>query len=404
MRHRLGRIVAAALIAGAICLASEPSIALEDPTTNPGFVSFYNDDFDAAIAYFEQQTKAHPDDPAQFDHLAQSILYREMLRNGALESQLVSGNNPYLRRPKMEISDQERQRFNDSIRSAFRLSTARLAKNPRDLMALYTLAVAHGLRANYLFLVEKAWIEALREETAARRLNEQILKIDPNLVDARLILGLDQYIVSCLPFYMRMLGSVGGFHGDKEGGIRQLELVSKQGVMNRCDAEVILAVIYRREHRPREALPLLKDLAQRFPRNYLFRFEEVQLYSDAGDKQGALDVLAEIERLQGGGAPGYAAVPPGKIEYSKGNLLFWYGDLDLALANLKQATKRADELDLNTAVLAWLRLGQVYDLQGDHREAVEAYRETMKTAPNSEAAIEAKSYIATPYRRKRTAA
>ncbi len=57
---------------------------------------FYNNEFDEAIAYFEQQVKAHPNDPDQYNHLAQSILYREMLRDGALESQLVTGNNPFL--------------------------------------------------------------------------------------------------------------------------------------------------------------------------------------------------------------------------------------------------------------------------------------------------------------------
>ena len=60
---------------------------------------------------FEHDLKAHPEDPQMFNHVAQGILYREMLRSGALESQLVSGNNPFLRRPKMEISDKDKQRF-----------------------------------------------------------------------------------------------------------------------------------------------------------------------------------------------------------------------------------------------------------------------------------------------------
>ena len=64
-------------------------------------------------------------------------------------------------------------------------------------------------------------------------------------------------------------------------------------------------------------------------------------------------------------------------------------------------TQKADQLDLNTAVMAWLRLGQLYDLEGNHQDAIQAYRQTMKTAPKSEAALEAKSYISNPYRRKR---
>jgi tetratricopeptide (TPR) repeat protein len=369
-------------------------------TADPGFSHFYNNEFDEALAVFEGRLKSHPNDAEMYNHVAQVILYREMLRDGALESQLVSGNNPFLRRAKMDITRADKQRFNECLTKSTKLSEAELRISPRDTNALAALAVAHGLRANYLFLVEKAWIESLREATAARKADEKILEIDPQDADANLILGLNEYVVGSLPFYMRALGFLGGFHGDRKDGITKLEFVAKNGIRNHYDAEVLLAVIYRRERDSQQAIPLLKDLAATFPRNYLFRFEQVQMYSDFGDKQSALRTLTEIEGLRSSDAPGYGDLKAEKIKYLKGNLLFWYGDLNPALADLKQATQRAEELDLNTAVLAWLRLGQVYDLQGNHLEAIGAYRETMKTAPKSEAASEAKGYISSPYHRK----
>jgi tetratricopeptide (TPR) repeat protein len=401
---RLISLAALSLLVSSSCSAFNSAMKLEHPGTNPGFAAFYNNDFDTAIAYFEQQVKEQPEDPEQYDHLAESILYREMFRDGALESELVTGNNPFLRRAKMEITPQDKQRFAECINAALRLSEAALQKNPSDVRALHAIGVAHGLRSNYLFLVEKAWLQSLHEATAARKANQQILRIDPDSVDAHLILGLDKYVVACLPFYLRAVGSIGGFHGDREGGIRDLQLVASHGVLDRYDAEVLLAAIYRREHCSNKAIPLLEDLAHAFPRNYLFRFEQVQMYSDVGDKKDALQVLAEIETLRRSRAPGYSNLAPEKISYLKGNLLFWYGDLDPALVDLKQATQKTDGLDLSTAVLAWLRLGQVYDLEGNHEQAIGAYRETMKTAPNSEAAVEARSYISNPYRRKRPTA
>jgi tetratricopeptide (TPR) repeat protein len=376
---------------------------LQDPLTNPGFVHFYNNEFDAAIADFEAGVKAHPNDPESYNHLAQAILYREMLRNGALESQLIGGTNPFLGRPKMAIGARERARFIECIDQSLKLGQALLDRNARDIHALYALGVAHALKANYAFLVEKAWIEALNEATAARKFNQQILEIDPNFVDARLMLGLNEYVVGSLPFHMRAFGFLAGFHGDKEDGIRQLEDVRKTGILNRYDAEILLAAIYRRERAPLRAIPLLKDAAARFPRNYLLRFEQVEMYGDLGDKKSALKVLAEIEDLRRNGAPGYRNLSSEKIKYLRANLLFWYGDLDPALADLKQVTQNAAVLDLGTAVMAWLRLGQVYDLKGNHKQAMDAYRETMKTAPESAAATEAKSYMSNPYRRKRSA-
>ena len=386
-----------------LCVLLAGRALAADPPVSPGYDHFYNNEFDQALETFEQDLKAHPDDPQAYNHVAQGILYREMLRSGALESQLVSGNNPFLRRPKMEISEPDKQRFEYCFNQAIKIGEERLSRNPNDLGALWALSVAHGLRSNYLFLVEKSWMDSLHEATAARKANAKIRELDPTDVDAHLVFGLNEYVVGSLPFYMRALGFLGGFHGDKSDGIHQLEMVATQGTRNRYDAQVLLAAIYRRERDPRKAIPLLNELASRFPRNYLFRLEQVQMYSDAGDKQNALRVLAEIERLRQSGAPGYAHLHAGKILYFRGNLLFWYNDLPGALADLKQVTQQASDLDLNTAVLAWLRLGQTEDLQGHHGAALSAYREAIKAAPKSEVAEEAKGYLDKPYHRKEKA-
>jgi hypothetical protein len=57
--------------------------------------------------------------------------------------------------------------------------------------------------------------------------------------------------------------------------MKTLRLVADKGNINQYDAQVLLAAIYRREKRPKEALPLLNGLIARFPRNYLFRLETV---------------------------------------------------------------------------------------------------------------------------------
>jgi tetratricopeptide (TPR) repeat protein len=399
MFFRLAVCLVLGLVPALTCAAT-PAFPVQDPLQNPGFVHFYNLEYDQALAAFEQQAKRHPDDPAVYNDIAQTILFKEMFRDGALESELVTGTNPFLRRPKMKISARDKNQFNLSIDRAIALSRSRLEQDPNDIGALYALVVAHGLRANYLFLVEKAWLDALHEATEARKANDKILELRPDFVDAHLASGMSEYVVGCLPLYLRVLGKLRGFEGDKDDGIRQLEWVAKAGTLDRYDAQILLAAIYRREHRPKQAIALLKGLVSTFPRNYLFRFEQVQMYSDLGDKRSALQVLAQIEDLRRTGAPGYATLPPERIQYAKGNLLFWYGDLDPALADLKQVTEKAQDLDLSTAVMAWLRLGQVYDLKGERAQAIQAYRETLKTAPRSAPALEAEGYISSPYHRK----
>lgn len=374
-------------------------VASQDPLIQKGFEHFYNLEYDEAIAVFRQYIQRHPEEPRGYNHLAQSVLYREMLRAGALETELVSGNNPFLRRPKMNPSAEDQKQFDDAIRRSIELSQARLRQNDRDTQALYTLGVAHGLRANYNFLVRKAWREALRDATTARKLHNRVTELDPSFVDARLVQGVHEYVVGSLPWHWRALGFLIGFRGSKEEGIRILRQVAEKGQVNKLDAKVLLCAIYRRERQPALAVPLIQELLAAFPRNYLLYFELAQMYSDLGDKQRALEALERLERLRASGAPGFARVPPEKIYFARGNIQFWYRDLDEALENMHKATAHADVLDPNSGVLAWMRLGQIYDLKGQRQRAIEAYRQAIAYAPESDAAKESQRYLTKPYRR-----
>jgi tetratricopeptide (TPR) repeat protein len=369
-------------------------------TVSKGFEHFYNLEYDEAIREFQAQVAREPQNPNAHNHVAQAVLYREMFRAGALESELVSGTNPFIRRERVHASAEAEKAFNDSLAKSMSLCQSRIAANPKDTGALYALGVAHGLRANYNFLVRKAWMDALKDATQARKLHNQVVELDPNFVDARLVQGVHDYVVGSLPWHWKMLGFVAGFRGDREEGIRALKLVADKGKLNNYDAQVLLAAIYRRERRPLDALPLLRNVSERFPRNYLFRLEAVQMHSDAGNKDAALKILDEVEKLKRAGTSGFASLPVEKIHYYRGNLLFWYRDFDAAIEQLRRVTPKASTLDLNTAVMAWLRLGQSLDMKGLRSEAVAAYKQAAAVAPQSEAARESRSYINSAYRRK----
>ena len=374
----------------------------EDTPIARGFDHFYNLEYDQALVEFETAQKQAPGDLAPYNHIAQTLLYREMYRNGALETQLVSGNNPFLRREKMNPSPEVQKKFTEAVEKAISLASALLDKNPNDTSALYARGVAYGLRANYNFLVRKAWRDALHDATDARKDCNRVSELDPTNYDARLIQGVHDYVVGSLPWTWRMLGFLVGFHGDKERGLHTLEGVSQKGKLNKIDAEVLLCALYRREGQPRKALPLLDDLQNHFPRNHLVLFEQAQMYSQLGDKNKAVTAIGKISEMKKAGLPGYAGVPWEKIYFQLGDIQFWYNDLDPALDNLKKVTASRNEVDLNTGVLAWMRVGQIYDMKHRRNEAIDAYRHAISFAPEAEAAKESKGYISTPYRRERS--
>ena len=378
------------------------SLAGQDAPAAKGFEHFYSLEYDAAIAEFEKEAAAKPADPEPYNHLAQALLYRELYRAGALESELVTGANPFLRRAKMEPRPEDLARFDDAIAKAMKFAQARIDQKPNDPRALYALSVAYGLRGNCGFLVRKAYLSALRDATSARKLCNQVVELDPKFIDARMVQGAHDYIVGSLPGYMRFLGFLNGIRGDKEGGIRTLLQVANQGTNNKMDAKILLGVIDRRERRPQDALPLLAEITAKYPRNYLFRLEQSQMYADLGDKEKAAAILDDIEKLKRAGAAGYERISWEKLAYIKGNFRFWYDDFDMAIESLKIATAKANELDLNTSVMAWLRLGQAYDMKKQHALAKPAYLAAIRTAPQSEGAKEARKYVDSRYVRDYT--
>ena len=380
------------LLAMAVNLGAQP--------LSKGFEYFYSLDYDESVAEFERAVAANPEDPEAYNHLAQALLYREMFHAGALESELVTGNNPFLRRQKMEPRAENIKRFDEAIAKAMSLAQARVSQNPRDAKANYALGVAYGFRANAGFVIRKAYMDALRDATQSRKLCNLVTEIEPGNVDAKLVQGLHDYVVGSLPFYMKFVGFLAGFRGDKEKGIATVKMVSEKGTLNKLDAQILLGVIYRRERRAADAIPLLRPMIARFPRNYLFRLELAQMYSDLGDKAKALETFDEIERLKKAGTKGYERLSGERLAFARGNMLFWYQDFDAAIEQLKLATAHPESLDLNNATMAWMRLGQCYDMKKQRAAAKPAYRAAIQMAPASEVAKESRRYLDAPYVRR----
>ena len=367
---------------------------------SPGFQHFYNLEYAPALTWFRAEAARNPQDPEPYTHMAQTLLYSELFRNGSLESELVSGGNPFLRRAGLNPSVEDQRLFFESLGKAISLCDARLKKDPRDKLALYAMGSAYGVKGSWEFLIKRAYGDALSDTGKARKFHERITAIDPEFADALMVQGVHEYVVGSMPRGVRFFSFLVGLRGDKARGIEMLRKVQLLGLRNRLDAEILLAATYRREKRFLEAVPLLSVLSDRFPRNYLLKFELVQIYSDLGDKKRALEVLDEIERLRSSGAPGYRQVAAERVEFARGNLLFWYRDYEQALALMTKAAANAQVLDLNTGALAWLRLGQLRDLTGQREMALAAYKQAVALAPKADASNEARRYAGAPYRRK----
>jgi tetratricopeptide (TPR) repeat protein len=237
----------------------------------------------------------------------------------------------------------------------------------------------------------------LKDLTAGRKLHNRVIEAQPERIDARMMQGLHDYVVGSLPWGYKMLGFLAGFRGDREQGMATMRLVAEKGRENQVEAMILLGVAYRREKRAAEAVPLLEELERRYPRNFLFIFELAEMYADLGRREEALAALDRIVARKKSGAPGFKTLPAERIDYARGNLLFWFERWEDALGPLRRAQAGAERLNLHAAVMSGLRLGQCLDLTGDRAGARKAYQWVSATAPGTPQARDARKYLRQGY-------
>ena len=389
--------------AAAVILIGPASAAVAVSPAGEGFQHFYNLEYEEAIAKFRREIAADPHKPDGYNHVAQAILYRALFHSGLLENSLVSGDDlllSLLRQPKLTLCQADDAEFQNALGRAMSLSQVRLRENTNDTDALYALGAAYGLRANYSFLVKKSWLSAIRESSAGRKLHNRVAELEPGNVDARMMQGVQDYVIGSLPAGLRFLGAVAGIRGDKEAGLLTLQQVALEGTKTKVDTQMLLATLFRHEQKPWTAMTYVHRLRRAYPRNYLLHFAEIYTYIDMRDERAAWDSLRALESGAGAGTSGYAAVQAGKIGYTKGVIQCRFGHLDRALEEMTLVARADGSGDEHTRLQAYERVGMIHDLRGKRKLAVQAYQVVVNSAPESELARESQKYLAKPFRRK----
>lgn len=270
---------------------------------------YFNLEYDEAIRdYYAAMAASRPSGEV-WNRIATTILYEELNRLGMLETSAFRGDNQFLVEEKPKPDPEARKRFLGALAEARRLAEADLAKNPKGKSALFVLSQNHALEANYLFMVDKSYLAALRAGNRARKHSDELRAIDPQHVDAYLVAGVQEYVVGSLPWAVRALVAFGGISGSKEKGRAWVERVADEGDALQTEAKVLLTLLYRRERRPLDAAKVLEGLIVKFPRNYVLRLELASMYLDADQRQNGLDVLLAADRMVRNNENRYGRMP-----------------------------------------------------------------------------------------------
>jgi tetratricopeptide (TPR) repeat protein len=365
------------------------------PEVRAAYERFYTLDYDGALKRFQKVEQAHPDDPMAADYVLETVLFHELYNMDLLDTTLYA-HDGFLTGKHQVVEDKAfSAHIEDLSEEAIRQADEQLQKNPKNIDALYARGWSKSLRATYMGLVQRSFISALRLALQARSDNDRVLEMDPDYVDAELVVGIHQYVVGSLPMAIKMVAGLAGIHGNKVKGLAMLRDDGEHGVTTSVEARTALTLFLRREAKYDEAAEWNDSLRRQYSHNFLFWLESANLQKDAGKAEQAITLYRAL--LDQSQHAGY---------FTNAHLqLAWYGLAD-TLRGQRDAAGSADAFEHVLAQptvspdlkrRAQLGAGMEYDVLGKREQAEAAYRDVLALG-DSEQASDARRYLKTPYK------
>ncbi len=377
-----------------------------------GSEALFNLDYAGARKNFKEMADAFPNYPAGPQFLADTLWTETLFETRKLQSSLY-GSDSFYSNGEDKADPKVIEQFRALTRQARVLTEARLRQFPKETEALYFLGAIEGLKASFEEAVERRHIAALKDGSDAVDKHRQVIKLDPNYRDAELSIGLYDYTVGALPLPIKIGAGLFGFHGSKKRGLATLERVAKEGKWVHDEAKTLLIVLYTREKRFAEAAALAKELAAKYPRNYLCRLEAADaLVSQAAMERQANHTTtlspAETEAfetfetlLKDKSLRDTTSRALDLIHFKYGEALMTSGLYDRAAKEFV-ASSEAPGAWQGLATMAHLYAAQALDLAGKRNDALVQYRVVLARPDAYDAHDQAQAGLKEAYKKKVT--
>ncbi len=366
-----------------------------DPSVRQAFQRFYVLDYDGALSRFEKVQAQNPTSPLAVDYVLDTVIFRELYRLDLLDTTFYA-HDGFLNGKHAVVEDRAvAEQINSLFNKAIDLSDQELSKNPEDVDALFARGWARSLRAVYIGMVERSFVSALHVALQARSDNEKVLRLDPRYIDAKLVVGVHQYVTGSLPFGLKILAGAAGITGSKPKGMQDLRDAGGRGIITSVEARTALGLFLRREAKYDEAIAVMRSLTDEYPRNFLFRLEVANLTKDAGHGKPAITEYQQL--LEEARKPGF---------FNSAHLeLAWFGLADTLQGqkNYADAAAAYNEATMQPTISKDLKSrcdlnsGKMYDLLNERDMARRQYEVVLRQDGDSAQADWARKYLKSPF-------
>jgi hypothetical protein len=256
-----------------VARAATPSLPNE-VLLDKGYREMYNLEFIAAHATFADYERAHPNSAMGPVSDAAAYLFTELDRLNILRSDYLTKDESFFTANKPPPADPTiRKKFEDDLSRGQRLADATLKQEPTDADALLASTMGRGLHANYLAMIEKKNFAALSEVKESTALAQKLLALHPDVYDAYIAQGIENYLLSQKNAAIRWFLRIGGAQTDKQVGIEKTSVTAEKGHYFMPYARLLLAIQELRDNNRVDAKQKLTWLASEYPGNHLYREE-----------------------------------------------------------------------------------------------------------------------------------
>lgn len=367
-----------------------------DPLVREAYDHFYNLDFPGAVERLERFHAQHPGDPQATALLLNAEIFEELYRLDLLDTTFYANDGFLTGRHATQEDPKARDHIFALADEAVHESDWRIGRNPNDIDALFARGWVRSLRCAYVAMVERGFSTGFRLATKAKDDEVKVLQMDPDYVDAKLVVGVYEYVVGALPWPFKLLVGFAGVTGSKSKGLEMLYDDGNHGVITSVEARTVIALFLRRESRYKEAIQVVRTLEAHYPHNYLFCLEEANLRKDDGEGMAAVDAYRQI--LADNAKPGYFAQARLELtDFGLGDALRGQRHYSEAAAAYEQAAMTPNvgpELKIRSLLAA----GECRDLNGERSKALDDYRGAIAAGPNTSRADTARKRLQNPYK------
>jgi Tfp pilus assembly protein PilF len=367
-----------------------------DPLVKEAYQHFYDLDYPGAVERFSRFHDEHAGDPQATALLLEAMVFEELYRQDLLDTTFYANDGFLSGRHATQEDPKSRDRILGLADETIHEADLRLSKNQNDVDALYARGWARALKCTYIAMVERGYMVGFKLATAAKEDEARVLQIDPDYVDAKLVVGVYEYVVGALPFPFKFFIGFAGITGSKTRGLEMLTDDGNRGLTTSVEARTTIALFLRRESKYKEAVQVVRVLKNEYPRDYLFHLEEANLRKDAGEGMGAVAAYREI--LAENAKPGYFYSPRMELTY------FGLGDALRGQRHYAEAAQSYEEaagtanVGLELKIRSLLEAGECHDLNGERDLAVKDYQASIDSGPNTSRADTARKYLHNAYR------